>query len=480
MSITSLTFLFFAAGCCALYFLLPPKARPYWLLVCSGVFYASFGLRFFLWVGITAVSSFGAGFLMNAVRRKKAVLILAVLLNIGMLIFVKFFGYSVELFGSILGLSLPTVTISAALGISFYTMQAISYVVDVYLGKYLPEKNFLKYLLYILYFPTVMQGPISRYDQLGNQLFTPHRFSFERMKAGSILVLWGFFKKVVIADRSAVLVNRVFGNYTEYAGLEIAAAVLLYTIQLYTDFSGFTDISRGISQVLGIELVNNFHTPYFADSIRDFWRRWHISLSSWLRDYVYIPLGGSRKGLLRKYANLLAVFLVSGLWHGVGLQFVFWGLMQGVFQIIGSLTEQKRHCLYDAMGVDRSCFSYRLGKRIVTFSLVNLSWLFFRASSLTAAFQMLKRMLLWNPWVLFDGSMLSMGLDGAELNVLIAAMAVLLTVSVLQQSGSVRERLDRQVFWFRYGIYLALLLATVVFGLYGPTFNTTQFLYMQF
>lgn len=482
MSIISLAFLVFAAVSCTLYFFLPQKARPYWLLLCSAAFYGSFDVRFFAWIGITAVSSFAAGRIIGRAgeRRKKAVLIGVVVLNGGLLIFVKFFGYSTELFARLFGLSASAVAIPAALGISFYTMQAIGYCVDVYRGKYLPERNFWKFLLYMLYFPTIMQGPISRYDQLADQLFTPHRFSFDRMKAGLILMLWGFFKKLVIADRAAILVNRVFADYTAYEGLQIVFAVVLYSIQLYTDFSGFTDISRGLSQILGIDLIDNFDTPYFADSIRDFWRRWHISLSSWLRDYIYIPLGGSRGGRGRKYANLLIVFFVSGLWHGVGFHYIAWGLMQAVFQIVSELTREPRNRLYDSWGVDRTCFSYRFGKGLVTFGLVNLSWLFFRASGFLTALRILKRSLVWNPWVLFDGSLLSMGLDGAEWNVLLAAVAVLLAVSLLRQRGSVRGMLDAQLFWFRYGVYLALLLATLVFGIYGPGYDSAGFLYMQF
>lgn len=482
MSIISLAFLLFAAMSCTLYFLLPLKARPYWLLLCSAAFYGSFDRRLFVWIGITAVSAFAAGRIIGRAgeRRKKVVLIGTVVLNAGLLLFVKFFGYSVELFARLFGLSAPAVAIPAALGISFYTMQAIGYCIDVYRGKYPPERNFWKYLLYMLYFPTIMQGPISRYDQLADQLFTPHRFSFDRMKAGLLLTLWGFFKKVVIADRAAILVDQVFGDYTAYEGLQILLAVVLYSIQLYTDFSGFTDISRGISQILGIELVDNFDTPYFADSIRDFWRRWHISLSSWLRDYIYIPLGGSRRGRGSKYVNLLIVFFVSGLWHGVGFHYIVWGLMQAVFQIASELTQEPRHRLYDSWGVDRTFFSYRFGKRLVTFGLVNLSWLFFRASGFLTALRMLKRSLVWNPWVLFDGSLLTMGLDGAEWNVLIAAVAVLIAVSLLRRRGPVREALGRQLFWFRYAVYLALLLATLVFGIYGPGYDSAGFLYMQF
>lgn len=482
MSIISLRFLLFITIVILAYFALPMKARAYWLLAASVYFYGCFDPVCLAFLGTTAVSAFLSvkliGFLDMRARGglKKCCAFICVGLNVGLLVWVKFFDYVLSLFGVE-----NVATIPVVLGISFYTLQAVGYCLDVYRGKYPAERNFFKFLLYMTYFPIIMQGPISRYDQLADQLFTPHRFSFTRLKDGLLLALWGFFKKVVIADRAAILVNQVFGNYADYEGLEIAIAVFLYTVQIYTDFSGFVDISRGFSQVLGIELAGNFNAPYFADSIQDFWRRWHMSLSAWFRDYIYIPLGGSRKGRGRKYVNLLVVFLVSGLWHGAGGHYVIWGLMQAVFQILGDLTGGLRKRLYEITETRQDTFSFRLGKRLVTFTLVNVSWLFFRADGLQAALSMLRSMVWnWNPWVLFDGTILELGLDGKDWNVLVVSILVLLAVSVMQQRFSVREKLNAQAFWFRYGVYIAAVTAVVVFGIYGPGYDGAQFLYMQF
>lgn len=487
MAIISVQFLLFLGAVLLGYFLMPMRLRPYWLLICSIYFYATFHLFGFLYIGLTTVTTFAAARLADRCKQKgnhgrgKVILAVAVILNAGILVAVKFLGSAVSVLGQLLQLTLPELRIPAALGIAFYTMQSISYCVDVYRGKYPPEKNFFKYLLYMIYFPIIVQGPISRYDQLAHQLFTPYRFSFDRVKAGASLMLWGMFQKMVIADRAAILVNQVFGSHGDYAGFQIVVAVFLYSIQLYSDFSGFVDISRGISQMLGIELARNFNAPYLADAIQDFWRRWHMSLSSWFRDYIYIPLGGSRKGTFRKYLNLSVVFFVSGLWHGTGFHYIVWGMMQAFFQIVGALTEDFRNRLYDAMEIDRTTAAHRWGKKLVTFGLANLSWLFFRANGTRAALQMLRSAVtVFNPWIFVNGDILRMGLDGKDWNVLLVSILFLFVVNYLQQTGSVRERLERQPFWFRYAVYIIGILAVLVFGIYGPGFDQSQFLYMQF
>ena len=487
MAIISVQFLLFLGTVFLLYFLLPLKLRPYVLLAASMYFYACFDWVGFLYLGTTTVTTFAAAQLAHRakqagnLRQARLWLGSAVVLNAGILILVKFLASTLALVGSLLQVTVPELRIPAALGIAFYTMQSISYCVDVYRGKYPPEKSFWKYLLYMSFFPIIMQGPISRYDQLAHQLVTPHRFSFDRMKAGCSLMLWGMFQKMVVADRAALLVNQVFGKYTEYAGFQILIAVFLYTIQLYADFSGCVDISRGVSQVLGIELERNFNAPYFADSIQDFWRRWHISLSSWFKDYIYIPLGGSRKGTLRKYGNLMAVFFVSGLWHGVGMHYMVWGAMQGIFQIVGAVTQKARFRLYDRLGINREGWLYRLGRWAVTFALVNLSWLVFRADGCTAALRMLwSALTVFNPQILTNGAVFAMGLDKKDFLVLAAGIVLLFAVNYLQQKGSVREKLERCPFWIRYPVYILAVLSVLVLGVYGPGFDQSQFLYMQF
>ena len=477
MSVISLSFMAFTAVTFLGYFILPLKIRPYWLLLTSLYFYGCFGWKGFILLGLSVLTTFAAAHIVTKLKKngtKKLVLALTVILNVCLLTAVKYLNYLLSFLGRVVEIPIKEISLIVPLGIAFYTMQAVSYLVDVYRKKYAPERNFFKYLCYMTYFPIIMQGPISRYDQLADQIFTPHRFSFDRMKSGLSLVLWGLFKKMVIADRAALLVNEVFGNYAEHAGIEIIIAALMYTVQIYTDFSGCVDISRGISEVMGIKLIENFRHPYFAVSIQDFWRRWHISLSSWFRDYLYIPLGGNSKGAFRKYLNLLIVFFASGLWHGVGIHYIAWGLLQAFYQIAGELTSGIRNKFYDLCRVDRESFSFKLGQQLTTFVLVNISWIFFRADGLTAAFRMLRSSLS------FSGSFLNMGLDAKDWNVMILSIAVLLIVSLMQERFSVREKLEQQNFIFRYAVYLAAVVTILVFGMYGPGYNASQFIYMQF
>ncbi|MBQ8550022.1 MAG: MBOAT family protein [Clostridia bacterium] len=485
MAVISVSFLVFIAVTFAGYFILPMKVRPYWLLLAGLFFYSCFDLRFFPLFLLSVFGTYAAAYIIDKTKisqgAKKATVALAVVLNVGLLAVVKYLNYSLSLIGMLTGREIASVSLIVPLGIAFYSMQAVSYCVDVYRGKTAAERNPFKFLLYMSYFPIIMQGPISRYDQLAPQLFTPHRFSFDRMKSGMLLFLFGVFKKVVIADRAAILVNQVFGDYGNYEGFEIIVAMLLYTIQIYTDFSGCVDISRGVSEVLGIELVNNFDHPYFAVSIKDFWRRWHISLSTWFKDYIYIPLGGNRKGKFRKHLNLFTVFLVSGLWHGVGIHYIVWGMIHGFYQIVGDLTAAPREKLYKKCSVDTESFSFRFGRQITTFILVTVAWLFFRADGFIAACRMLRSAVsCFNPWIFTDGSFLKLGLDGKDWNVLLLSIAVLFAVSLLQEKYSLRERLSHQTCWFRYAVYIIALLFIAIFGVYGPGYNVSQFIYMQF
>ena len=486
MSVISVSFLAFVALVCLGYFILPIKIRPYWLLVASVGFYACFDLKYFFFFFFCVLSTYGAARYFEKKEKackisKKVVLGLTIFANIGLLVFVKFYGYSVSVFEKIFKVDVENISVIVPLGIAFYTLQAISYCVDVYKGKYAAEKNFAKYTLYMSYFPIIMQGPISRYDQLSTTLFEGHRFSFDRMKSGLSLAMWGFFKKMVIADRAAILVNQVFGNYAEYKGFEIMVAVFWYTIQLYADFSGCVDISRGVSEIFGVELMNNFQHPYFATSIKDFWRRWHISLSSWFRDYIYIPLGGNRKGKVRRYINLLTVFFVSGLWHGVGINYIVWGFLHGGYQVAGELTQGFRSRLYAKIGLREDHALVKLWKQLCTFCLVAYAWLFFRASGTIASIRMtISALTTFNPEIFWNGRVFELGLSKKDWLVLLLACLVLLVVSWMQEKDSVRRVIEGQKLWIRWTIYIVAIFVILILGIYGPGFDANQFLYMQF
>jgi D-alanyl-lipoteichoic acid acyltransferase DltB (MBOAT superfamily) len=299
---------------------------------------------------------------------------------------------------------------------------------------------------------------------------------------GLLLMLWGFFLKLVIADRVAILVNTVYNEPGSYEGLTLVFATICFGIQIYCDFASYSVIAIGSAQVMGFRLMDNFRQPYFSRSIGEFWRRWHISLSTWFRDYLYIPLGGSRKGTARKYLNVMIVFIVSGLWHGANWTFVIWGFLHGSFQVIGQITRPWKEWAADKLGIDRDAASYKLGQMVITFVLANFAWIFFRAPSLTAAREIISGIgAIWNPWILTDGSLFLLGLTAKSFWAGVVAILILIGVSAAQYRGvHIRESFARQGIFFRWIITLGLIFAVIIFGIYGPGYSASQFIYFQF
>ena len=335
--------------------------------------------------------------------------------------------------------------------------------------------------MFVSFFPHILQGPIPRYNQLKEQLFEGHAFDYRTVKFGFQLILWGMFLKMVIADRAAIFVNEVFPNFHLYEGSMLAVAAVLYSIQLYTDFLGCVCIAMGAAEVYGIKLQTNFERPYLAVSIKDFWRRWHISLSSWLRDYVYIPLGGNRKGKIRRYINLMLTFLVSGIWHGSGLQYIFWGLMQGGYQVAGELLMPARKAVRKVLKIKEDSSVYTLWQRVCTFVLITISWVIFRAANLRAGLSILKRIVTdFTPWIFFDGTLYTCGIEARQFLALLVCIILVMVVEHMQEKGNIRELLARQHIIVRWGIYLGAIALIAVLGVYGPGYSATQFLYGMF
>ena len=368
-----------------------------------------------------------------------------------------------------------------SLGLSFFTMQIIAYLVDVYRGTVSAQRNPFKYALFVSFFPQVVQGPIPRYAELAPQLYEGHRFDEEGVTRGFLAILWGFFLKLMVADKAGVVVDTVFGNVAAYQGAYVLVGGVLYSVQLYADFLSCTTLAQGVALLFGIRLGENFDHPYLATSIKDFWRRWHISLSSWLRDYVYIPLGGNRKGRARKYLNVVITFLVSGLWHGAGATYLVWGLMHAVYQIVGELTEGLRDACLRLLGISREGQARTWIRRATTFALVMLAWIVFRAGSLSDALTMLGSLFTtWNPWIFFDDSLLELGLDWKEWVVLAASVLLLVRVSLWEERLDVRGRIMEQPFILRLALYVVAILVVMVFGTYGYGFDAADFIYGGF
>ena len=469
MDFLSLTFAVFFIISVICYYAVPKKLRWGVLLLSSIIFYVWSVPYLIGYLLFSAVTTYFYGTWTEKHKEHgKVLLALVILANLAVLLTVKF--------APVAGIS-----ILAPMGISFYTLQVIAYCVDVYKGKAEAQSNFFKYLLFVSFFPQILQGPIPRYNQLKEQLFEGHTFDYKTVKFGFQLILWGMFLKMVIADRAAIFVNAVFPEYHLYEGTVLAVAAVLYSIQLYTDFLGCVCIAMGAAEVYGIKLQTNFERPYMAVSIKDFWRRWHISLSSWLRDYVYISLGGKRKGKLRRYINLMLTFLVSGIWHGSGLQYIFWGLMQGGYQVAGEILQPVRKKVRNVLKIDENSGFYVLWQRACTFVLITVSWVIFRSASLRAGLSMLKRIVTdITPWVLFDGTLYEFGIEARSFIALILCIVLVMVIEHFQEKGNIREMLSQQHIIVRWSIYLGAIALVAVLGVYGPGYSATQFLYGQF
>ena len=394
MSCTSVSFFLFFPLTLALAWLVPGRRQNAALLAASYAFYAC---NTPAWLPLLVLDSAATWALcrrmdaaQGAVRRRRLLGVLGV--NLGLLAGVKVLGAALRGLApdspsarALEGLGLSgggdTFSLVLPLGISFFTVQSIGYAVDVYRQAYAPERSFVRFALFVSFFPLIASGPIARGAHLLPQLRRTRALRTDRAAHALLTFALGFFSKVAVADLLAVFANAVFGDVRAYTGLSLTMGLLAYGFQLYFDFSGYSLMALATAELLGLDLPRNFHTPYFARSIRDFWGRWHISFSSWLRDYIYIPLGGNRKGKARKYLNLLATFLVSGLWHGVGATYLVWGALHGVYQIIGDATGRLRGRVYQALHWDREGRAAAVWQWLCTFCLVQIGWAFFRAGS---------------------------------------------------------------------------------------------------
>lgn len=473
MGITSVYFLVFLAVVVGLYYLVPGKLRVYLILLANVVFYAQFGLSSSMIFLAGILCAYLTGRILHFAKKqsvRKMILFFSLLLNIGLLACTKTCWSAIQ--------ALSGAAIAVPIGVSFYTLQLCSYMIDVYRKKYAAEKNPLKFAAYASFFPLTLQGPISRYDQLAPQLFSAEKKQgiYHNVTYGAQRMLWGFFKKLVIADRCAIFVNAVLSDYGAYAGWLNAIAPAMNLLQLYTDFSGCVDICVGAAQMMGITLMENFRRPFLCTSISDTWRRWHISLSSWLKDYVYIPLGGSRKGFFRQSINLMIVFALSALWHGIGVQFLILELSYAIFQIAGQLLRPVRKKVCKALNISKASVSRRVLQFLfIVFFYISLQ-LFFCSDSVTAALEVFGRIFTGA-----SGSTSVAGFTFSDVLILIPSVIVLLCVSIWQEKGgSVRDWIAQTSLPIRWGIYLMGIAVILLLGVYGPGYSTSEFIYMNF
>ena len=496
MLFNSIDFLLFFPLVTAVYFLLPHRVRWIWLLAASYYFYMSWNVKYALLIVLSTLTTYAGGLLIHRaeavpderrrVRRKKLWVFLSFAANLSILFFFKYFNFFLDNLSAALTLmgiafKRPAFNVVLPVGISFYTFQALSYTVDVYRGEVEPEKNPFRYALFVSFFPQLVAGPIERSKHLLGQLCERRDFDPDRARDGMLLMLWGMFEKIVVADRLAILVDYVYDNYAQLPGAAVALATVFFAFQIYCDFAGYSHIAIGAAQVLGVSLMENFRRPYLARSAAEFWRRWHISLSTWFRDYLYIPLGGNRKGRARKYFNIMVTFLVSGLWHGANWSFVVWGGLNGAYQVIGEVLRPARERVCRALHIDRENLFRRLVSTVFTFCLVDFAWLFFRAPSFSAARRMVVHMVTQlHPFALV-GQLFALELDKLNFLAAVGGIAVLLCADLLQERyGPLRPHITRRALPVRWAVYLIGVLTVLIFGIYGPGYDARAFAYFQF
>lgn len=485
-----------------LYYLVPKRLRYIWLLGVSYYFYMQWNPLYLALLLFCTLITYAGGLILEKLKspeadregkgewKKRLCFFLCITANLGVLAFFKYASFGISLLNRMLSwMDVSPVSwepnILLPVGISFYTLQALGYLIDVYRGDIYAEKNLIRYALFVSFFPQLVAGPIERSKNLLVQLHEFHSFDYEKLRKGLLLILYGLFLKMVIADRAAVIVDTVYKDSSTYPGFYIVVATFFFAIQIYCDFYGYSTIARGSALLMGITLMDNFQAPYFSKSVREFWRRWHISLSGWFRDYLYIPLGGSRRGVVRKEANRLFVFAVSGLWHGASLAFLTWGLLNGIYQVAEDLVDQFRRKL-QSLGGERARTAERFSKGLFqtmrTFFLVTAAWLFFRSGGLSESLEMIRNLFgSQNLTILFDGSLYGLGVGRNYMYVLLASILLLFVVDYHKYQGrDVADIFLRQGWWFQTAVIMLFIFTILLYGCYGEMYDTQQFIYFQF
>lgn len=473
MLFNSLAFVFFFIIVTGLYFLLPHKHRWKLVLAASCYFYMAFVPVYILILGFTIIVDYYAGIYIEKSegRRRRLFLVCSLIANIGVLAVFKYFNFLNENFTVLLSSfslnnPVPFLKILLPIGLSFHTFQAMSYTIEVYRGNQKAERNFGIYALYVMYYPQLVAGPIERPQNILHQFYEKHDFDTNRVTAGLRQMLWGFFKKIVVADRLALYVDAVYNNPHQHSGISIIVATIFFSFQIYCDFSAYSDIALGCAKVMGITLMRNFKRPYFAKNIQEFWSRWHISLSTWFRDYLYIPLGGNRVSKIKWYRNIFIVFLISGLWHGANWTYIIWGGLHGVYQIVESVGRSHLKPIKNDTVRRISNFF----KIIANFFLVAVAWVFFRANTVNDAFYMIKSMFILKPGHLF------LGRPPTIFGYAFFAIILLLALEIPQEYFPNLQVLNNGRRAIRYAGYFFLIICILLIGV----LNGGQFIYFQF
>lgn len=504
MTLTSFYFFVFFIIVLIVYYVLPKVLQWPFLLVASLIFYCIAGSpKMMVFLAGSIITVYLGAFRIGAIwksegeseDKRKIVFILVLLANIGILCISKYTNFIGENVFRVFSLDWTTLNIILPLGISFYTFQLLGYLIDVYRGAYEPEKNIAKFALFATFFPQIVSGPISRYNELSKHLYHYKRFNYREISFGLQRIMWGLFKKLVIAERLSVIVTTVFEDYQTYDGIYIIIAMVSFFLCLYTDFSGYMDIAIGVAQTLGIHLPENFDKPFLSKSIGEFWRRWHMTLGAWLKDYLFYPLLKSgfivnMGTFLRKrvgkywgkriptYLGLLILWLCVGLWHGAAWTFIAGtGILQWFYIVLGEICQP----IFKKIGFNKEKNWFKLFQMCRTFLLMTLSLLFFRAENISSAIKMLISTIKdFQFHLLTSPTKLLIGLELRSYVVLSVSLIILVVVSLLHNKTGVREKLEKLPLVVRWILLYLLIFSTVIFGLYGPGFNASEFIYQGF
>ena len=475
MLFNSFEFLIFFPIVTLVYFVLPGRVRWIWLLVMSYFFYMNWHAEYALLMLACTAVTYIASLLITGTdkpRVRKGVLIAGLVANLGLLGYFKYTGmllHLVQRLATFAGIAYqaPKVSILLPVGISFYIFQALSYMIDVYKGKVKPERNFFKYALFVSFFPQLVAGPIERSGRLLKQVAVPHDFDARRVRDGLLIMMLGFFEKVVIADRACMYVDIIFRDWIRASGAQIALATGVFMVQDLCDFAGYSYIAIGAAKVLGIDLMTNFRQPYFAHSVQNFWARWHISLSTWFRDYIYFPMGAGRGSKLRRSFNIMTVYTISGLWHGAALKYVAWGMLNGALQVVETLLPTYK---------PRFPKIHHVLSVLWTNVLIGVTMLVFRAGSFSTAMQMLIK--IPTKW---GAAWMDSGFSPMQALCLGVCTAVLFAIEFIHEKRkSLTAMTDRLPCVVRMTLYLLAVMAIIIFGVWGPGYTAQAFIYFQF
>ncbi len=505
MIFNSYQFLIFFPIVTILYYVIPQKFKYIWLLICSYFFYMCWNAKYALLMLFSTAVTYTGGLLIEyfkgtnwneqkKIRFKKLAVFFSFMLNLLVLGYFKYTSFGLHLLAYMfrlvnIELSIPVFDIVLPVGISFYTFQALSYIMDVYRDEIYAEKNFLRYALFVSFFPQLVAGPIERSKNLLKQLAGNKEFCIHTVVHGFWLMLWGYFLKVVLADRAAIFVNTVYNDYTAFEGYFLIVATILFAVQIYCDFYGYSIIAMGAAKILGIDLMENFRAPYLSHTVAEFWRDWHISLTSWFKDYLYIPLGGSKKGRIRKYINKIIVFLISGLWHGAGMSYVIWGLLNGIYQVVGEILNPVKKKIRDLLHINRKNLLYKLARISCTFVLVDFAWIFFRADNVRSALEISKGIIkeiisIDGSFItkMFHGSVLTKGgLNEKNLVVLLICICILIFADICKRKGiSISKKFQNLPWWEQSLCSVFVICVILIFGIWGPEYDQASFIYFQF